>query len=121
MQFRLFQVLAVSVAVFFVLRTLYRLITKKSDVYSNVAYFVLWFLILLLAIFPDRVARKMANIFGFEDTTNAVIFVFIGIVVFLQFRMFNMIRRQEKSISALYRKVAILDHEKAEDEDTLRS
>lgn len=121
MEFRLFQILAIAIAAFFVLRTLFRILSKKADVYSNFGYLFIWLLVLVLAVFPDQFSRKMANIFGFKDNINAVIFVFFGILIFLQFKMFNTLRRQEKSITALYRKMALIEEEQETNEDSLRS
>jgi len=121
MNLRLFQVIAISIASIFLLRVLYRLFTGKTDIYANMLFGAIWSAVLLLSIFPDIISEKLADLFGIKNNINAILFLFLAVMIFLQLKMFNHMRRQEKSISTLFRKMAILEHDQEKNEDSLRS
>ena len=121
MNLRLFQIVTISIAAIFLIRVIYRLFIGRTDVYANLIYGIIWSVIFLLALFPDQIASRVANLFGIKNNINAILFLFLGLIIFLQLKMFNHMRRQEKSISTLFRKLAILEHDQEKNEDSLRS
>jgi hypothetical protein len=80
-----------------------------------------WLCTLLLAMFPDEISTKLAKMFGIKDNINAVMFILIGLLGVIQFRLFNILRGQDKALTAIIRQLAIMDHDKSKNEDSVRS
>jgi hypothetical protein len=118
---RPFQIVIIILAAFFLLRVLRKYLKSKVNVYETVIGLAFWTAALILAIFPDTISSYLAELFGIKDNINAVLFVLIVVIGILQFRLFNLIRQQNHTITTLVRKIAMLEHQIENDEDSLRS
>ena len=118
---RPYQIFIVITVAVFLLRTLRRYIVIRVNLIETILSFSFWTFILLLALFPDKIGGGLSKLFGFESDTNAVIFFLLGILMFVIFRLYNRIRIQDKNITALTRRIALLEHEQEQNEDSIHS
>jgi len=66
-----------------------------------------WIFIALVAVFPDPISVFIADSIGIKDHINGVIFLGLAFLFFLNFRLFNLLKKQNKVITDLVRKIAI--------------
>ena len=69
-------------------------------------------LITLLAVFPDAISNNFAKLLGIKSNINAVMFGGIILSLWLNFRLWMLIRHQDRPISSLNSKIALEEIEK---------
>ena len=69
----------------------------------------LWIFISVVAVFPDATTNFLSKTIGIKDHINAIIFIGLAISFFINFRLFNSLKKQNKIISDLIRKIALQD------------
>lgn len=107
MEIRLFQIIVPLIALFFIVGLILRYRKSKITVYEMTIGSGFWLAVLLVAIFPDFFSNYVARIFGIKSNVNAIIFFCIGLLFFIQFKMYFLIRKQEKDLTELTRKLAL--------------
>lgn len=121
MSVKAYQVIMVIVCLYY----LYGIIKKYRKVKVNLIETILglgfWFFLLSISIFPDYIGSRMGRLLGFESNTNAVIFILLGLSLFILYRLYQHIRMLRQNITALTRRLALLEHEIEQNEDSLRS
>ncbi len=60
-----------------------------------------------MAIIPNQISFKVANLLGFKSNVNAVIFVSLGLIFLFIFYLSASIERLERKITELVRKLAL--------------
>lgn len=113
MEIRIFQIIVPLIALFFIYSLVLRYRKSKITVYEVVLGVLFWLGALLVALFPDFFSNWIARIFGIKSNINAIIFFCLGLLFFFQFKMYFIIRRQEKALTILTRQLALRDHPKA--------
>ncbi|RME91863.1 MAG: DUF2304 domain-containing protein [Bacteroidetes bacterium] len=115
MEIRLFQWLIPLISLLFIMNQLLRY--RKGRLNMGEALFgaAVWLAIAMLAIFPDRISKMIAHLFGIESNTNAVMFFGLGVLFYMQYQMYRIIVRQRRAISELNRQLAIRDFEQQAD------
>lgn len=121
MVIRPFQVVVIIISAIFLYRVIAKYIRSQVNLAETALGLLFWLSTLLLALFPDTISAKLAKIFGIKDNINAVIFILIGFLGIIQFRLFNLLRNQDKVLTAIIRKLAIIEQEQKDDEDSVRS
>ncbi len=76
-----------------------------------VFWLTFWLFTLVVALFPDPVSKFIANTLGIKSNLNALVFIGLGVLFFIQFRLYLIIRKQNEIISDLVRKIAIWEDE----------
>ena len=112
MNIRVFQILVPLLSLAFILWQLRRLYINKvvwKDIWPGV---MLWIFIGIIALFPDTIARKLADLLDFESNVNAIFFVLIGILFVSLIRLFDLYIKQQKNITKLTIELSILMAEK---------
>lgn len=107
MELRLFQIIVPLIALFFMAGLVMRYRKSRITIYEMTIGSGFWLAVLLVAIFPDFFSNNVARIFGIESNVNAIIFFCIGLLFFIQFKMYFLIRKQEKDLTELTRKLAL--------------
>lgn len=118
---RPFQIIVLIVSIIFLFRVIKKYRKSQVNLIETILGLTFWSATLLLALFPDSISNKLARIFGIKDNINAVIFILMGFLGVIQFRLFNLMRHQNQAITNLIRKIALLENELKDNEDTLRS
>jgi hypothetical protein len=123
MEIRPFQIIVLIVSIGYIIKALRRFLEVRVNLIETAIALIFWGLILLLTLLPDRIGGLLSEFFGIKSDVNAILFVMLGLVVFVLFRLYNRIRIQDKHITAITRRLALLEHElnKQDDEDPLRS
>lgn len=77
---------------------------------------VLWVFVSLVAIFPNATTMFLSKTIGIKDHINAIIFIGLAISFFLNFKLFNLIKKQNKTITDLVRKIAVKEYQQVEND-----
>ena len=86
----------------------------KNTIFETVLWSMIWLGIAAIAIFPDFITDSIAKIFGIKSNINAIIFLGLGLLFFIQYNLFVAIKRQNKVITELVKKLALKEQEKKE-------
>lgn len=116
MHIRLFQLLVPLLAGILVWSIVSRYRSGKLTTKEAIASSLFWSGVGVFAVFPDVISNFVAELFGFKSNVNAVIFLSLGIILFMLFRLYGIIREQRKAITELTRKLAIREFEKEPEE-----
>lgn len=121
MQFEIYQWLVPLIGAFYILRIVIQFRANKRSVTSLLVWLVFWVTIIILAIIPNPVSFKIANLLGFKSNINAVIFVALGWLFLLIFYLSSTIDRLERQMTELIRKLAIQEPEEEKIEENEQS
>ena len=131
MQFEIYQWLVPLIGVFYLVRTVRQFYRNKRSLRATVVWCFFWLTIILLAIIPNAISHKIAEILGFRNNVNAIIFVALGLLFLFVFYLSATVERLDKQLTELVRRTAIqnqrlldkekLIQEKEKDEDTVRA
>ena len=111
MQIEIYQWLVPLIGLIYIVRTVRQYIKKKRSVRNMVVWVVFWCTIILLAIIPNEISFKIAELLGFKNNVNAIIFVALGLLFLLVFYLSSTIERLETQITELVRKMALEEEE----------
>lgn len=109
MELRIFQIIVPLFALLFIGDLLISYRKSKISMFEVILGLGFWTSVLLFALFPDFISNGIAQAFGIKDNVNAIIFFCIGLLFFFQFKQYFLIRKQEKNLTLLMRKMALED------------
>ena len=114
MEIRVFQVIVPLVGLLFIISFITRYLKGKATINETILSILFWLGISIFAIIPDLISNFIAGIFGIKSNINAIIFLSLGILLYMQFRMYNLIKEQELKLTRLTRQLALkeLEHNK---------
>lgn len=75
--------------------------------FESLVWVLLWLFISLVALFPDAITFTISKYIGIKDHINGIIFIGLAISFFLNFKLFNSFKKQNKIITDLVRKIAL--------------
>ncbi len=107
MQLEIYQWLVPVIGIFYIARTFLQFRKNKRGLTSTLIWVVFWATISTLAVIPNPISFKIANLLGFKSNINAVIFVALGWLFLLVFYLSTTIDRMERQITELVRKIAM--------------
>ena len=107
MQLEIYQWVVPIIGLFFIIRTTGQYARKKRSVRNAVIWVVFWLAVMLLAIIPNQISFKIADMFGIKSNVNAIIFAALGALVFFVFYLSATIERLEGQITDLVRRIAL--------------
>ena len=125
-----YQWLVPLVAVLFMIRVVRQYQNQKRILGSMIIWLLFWSIVCILAIIPDSISFKIAEVLGFKSNINAVIFVALGFLFIFMFYMNATLEKLEKQVTDTIRKLAMENQklkeklskdENGENEDTLHS
>lgn len=111
MEIRIFQIIVPLISVLFIISFITRYLKAKSSVQETILAILLWVGIAIFAIIPDTISNFIADLFGIKSNINAIIFLSIGALLYMQIRLFNIIKDQKQKLTKLTRRLAIEDFE----------
>ena len=114
----IYQWLVPLIGGFYMVRSFWQFRKNKRSATSTAVWMFFWSTIIILAIIPNPVSFKIADMLGFKSNINAVIFVALGWLFLFIFYLSSTVDRLERQITELVRKMAIeeLEQEKKEKE-----
>ena len=102
-----YQWLVPCLAVFYIVRGYILYKNRKRLIQSTLFWFVFWIMATLLAIIPNKVSTSIANLLGFADNVNAVIFVALGFLFLFVNWLTYVVEKLERQITELVRNIAL--------------
>lgn len=102
-----YKILVPFIAIIFLGYTLLLHIKGKNTLVELFFWILFWAFTISLAFFPDFITKNLARVLGIKSNINAILFLAIGILFFIQFRLFFILKRQNLVITELVRKIAI--------------
>ncbi len=115
MEVRLFQWIAPILVLLILTNNVLRYYRGRTDLRETILSGALWIGIALLAIFPDEISNFIAEILGFKSNTNAVLFLGLGLVFFIQYRLYRLQVKNREDLTKLTRSVALLNFQDEEE------
>lgn len=110
----LFQILLIAFALFAIARTNKQYREEKVSVYWFVVWSLLWIGVIFVAISPqttDLIAAKV----GVEKGADLLVYTAVVILAYAVYRILVRVERQNKELTELVRKIAILEAKKKKD------
>jgi len=111
MQIEIYQWLVPLIGLIYIVRTVRQYLKKKRSVRNMMVWVTFWCTIILLAIIPNEISFKIADLLGFKNNVNAIIFVALGLLFLLVFYLSSTIEKLENQITELVRKMALEERE----------
>jgi len=114
MNIRTFQLIVPMVATIFILWQfwrIYKLKTKWKAIWPGALFAVF---ATLMAIFPDEITTWLAKTLDFKSNVNAIIFVLLGFLSVSVIILYDLYKKQQKSITKLTIELSLLMAEKEE-------
>jgi hypothetical protein len=118
MQFEIYQWLVPLIGLIYIGRTFIQFRKGKRTIRGTIVWMIFWVVIIVLAVIPNPVSHKMAEVLGFRSNINAVIFVALGLLFLLVFYLSSSLDRMERQMTELVRQLAIKEEEKKENEES---
>jgi len=113
MEIRYFQIIIPLISIFIIL-TQYRAYQRnRLSISETIIITFFWVGVTCLALFPDVVSDFIADVFGIENNINAIIFLALGVLFYLQLQMYKIIKKQDQLLTELTRKIALDNHKKS--------
>lgn len=110
-----YQLLVPLIAILFLSYTVAQHVKGRNALSELIFWSLFWVFVVLLALFPDQITDRLAKWLGIKSNINALIFLALGVLFFLQFRLYFLLKRQNHTITALIRKLALKDEPKEDD------
>jgi hypothetical protein len=104
---RIYQLIVPIVGIIGIFYTLNKFRVGINTLFESILWILLWLFISSVAIFPDATTLFLSKTIGIKDHINGIIFIGLAISFFLNFKLFNSFKKQNKIITDLVRKIAI--------------
>ncbi len=111
MNFDIYRFVVPLIAVAYIFRIINQYQGKTRGIKSTVFWTMFWIAVTALALIPNQVSFKLAEIFGFRSNVTAIIFVALGLLFIFIFYLSNTIEKMEKHINTLTREMAYYQKE----------
>jgi hypothetical protein len=116
MEIRIFQVIVPLLSLLFAVGLTTRLQKSKINLREYLLSLFFWIGLAALSLFPDTISDFVARVFGIASNVNAVIFLGMGIMIYLIFMLYGEVRENRRQVTELSRKIALKDAEKEKGE-----
>lgn len=112
MYFEIYQIIVPLIGLVIVISLLLRYSQSKIGWQEAAIGITFWLFVILVAIFPDFITNKIASFFGIKSNINAIIFLCLGVIFFIIYKLYFMIKTQEEKLTRLTRELALRDSDK---------
>jgi len=106
-----YQWLVPLLAIYYSVKIVRQYLAKKRLLRSTVIWVVFWVLLSIFCITPHEISTDLANLLGFKDNINAIIFIGLGLLFLFNMFFTASIERLEKQMTEIVRKLAIENQE----------
>ena len=106
MQLEIYQWLVPLIAGFFIIRTIRQHQKHHRTITGTVIWLVFWVALIVLAVVPDLISFRIAEMLGFKSNINAVIFIGLGFLFLIVFYLSDSLSRMERRMTELIRELA---------------
>jgi hypothetical protein len=116
MEIRIFQIVVPLIALLFTLRQVMKYRQGKNTLFEVGIVSLFWLVTTALALFPDSILDTIAKAFGIKSNVNTLLFFAIGLLFYLHFQIYKILKKQDGMITELTRKLALESPENEPDE-----
>lgn len=103
----IYKLIAPALAIYYIYRLTVELRFRRKFLFTNIVWLGFWSIIAVLGIVPDEFSKKLAEILGFANNINAVIFMALAFVVVLSFYLSSKLDTLERKLTDLVRQLAL--------------
>jgi hypothetical protein len=108
----LYKIIVPIISLAFIVYSFNKYRLGKNTLIETILWSLIWVAIASIAIFPDFITDNLALIFGIKSNINAIIFLGLKVLFFIQYNLFVAIKRQNKTITELVKKIALQEQDK---------
>jgi len=112
MEIRIFQIVVPLLSLLFATGLTIRYRKGKINLREYLFSLFFWMGLTTFSIFPDAISTFIAKVFGIASNVNAVIFLGMGIMIYLIFMLYEEIRKNRQQLTELSREIALREVEK---------
>jgi hypothetical protein len=105
---QIYQIIVPFISCLFMYVSIRQYLSGKNTLFEVVSWCCIWVFIIAVAIVPDIITVYLAKSLGIKSNINAIVFLSLGILFFLQYNLFLTIKRQNKTITDLVKKIALM-------------
>jgi hypothetical protein len=107
MNFETYQLIVPLISFAGIIWTIIQYRRGNNTLFETALWCSLWVFISVVAIIPNKTTLFLSRTIGIKDHINAIIFIGLAISFFLNFRLFNSMKKMNRQITELSRKMAI--------------
>ena len=115
MEIRIFQIFVPFISLLFIISFITSYLKSKTTINETIFSILFWISIAIFSIIPDIISNFIANLFGIKSNINAIIFLSIGFLLYMQFRLYNLVKEQDLKLTQLTRQLALKEFENKEE------
>lgn len=112
MEIRVFQIIVPLLSLLFAIGLTTRYRKGRINLREFLFSLIFWVGLAIFSLFPDEISSFVAKVFGIASNVNAVIFLGMGIMIYLIFMLYAEVRENRRQVTELARKIALRDAEK---------
>ena len=102
-----YQIIVPLISLGYIAWVIRNFINSKNSLFEAVIWGGVWIFIGLVAVFPDAITFFMADVLGIKSHINALLFTAIGVIFLILYRIFQYVKKQDRVITELVRKIAL--------------
>lgn len=106
MQLEIYQWLVPLIAGFFIIRTIRQHQKHTRTIVGTAIWLAFWVAVVILAVVPDLISFRIAEMLGFKSNINAVIFIGLGFLFLIVFYLSDALNRLDRRMTDLIRELA---------------
>jgi hypothetical protein len=107
----LFQWLVIASSIFVVSRIILRAKDQKIKLYEFIFWMFIWLTLIISSFFPDLIT-KVANFIGVGRGVDVIIYISIGTLFYLIFRLYVKLEESQQELTVIVRELAYLKKKK---------
>ena len=112
LEIRIFQIIVPLVSLIFLTGIWVRYRRGRVNLREFSFSLAFWLGLTVFSLFPDPISNFLAELFGIKSNVNAVIFLSLGVIIYLLFLLFGEVRENRRQLTDLARKIALRDAER---------
>lgn len=110
--FNIYQWIALIFGILMIAKSWSSYLYGNKSIKELVAWHVIFGGMVVLAIYPELVVKRVADATGFESGVNAIVALCLAILFYLVFRLVNIVETLERKLTELVREIALRDSKK---------
>ena len=116
MNIAVYQIISILFAVTLEVLIVRRFVMGKFKLMELVISSIALFILLLAAMFPDNFSNRLAQLLGIKDNINAILFGGLLVSFWLNFRLWMMLRTQDKKMARIVRLLGMKEYQNQEND-----
>lgn len=102
-----YQLIAPSIAIYYIVRIIDKFRRKNRFVFTSAVWLAFWVSITVLSIIPHEFSTVLADMLGFKNHINTIIFIALAFLIVLSFYLSSKTDKLETQVTNLVRQLAL--------------